>query len=66
MKRIGRPRTGRIPNFSIRIRPEALHKAREAAIKQNKTLGIWLKEAIELKIRQESNQLKEENRDEGC
>jgi len=44
--KIGRPRTGRWPNSSIRINPAALQRARDAAVGQKKTLGKWLEEAI--------------------
>ena len=54
-KKMGRPVTGRVPNFSIRIRPEALQKAREAAFGQQKTLGGWLEEAIIGKIERDTN-----------
>jgi len=48
--KIGRPRTGRKPNFSIRVDPAALKQARTDAIAQKKTLGQWLGEAIAEKI----------------
>ena len=51
--KIGRPKTGRKPNFSIRIDPNALQQAKEAAIIQKKTLGQWLEEAILEKIGRE-------------
>ncbi len=51
--KIGRPRTGRTPNFSIRINPDALRQARYAAMNQEKTLGQWLEEAITEKIQRE-------------
>jgi len=51
--KIGRPRTGRTPNFSIRINPDALQLARHAAVNQEKTLGQWLEEAITEKIQRE-------------
>ena len=38
------------PNLSVRMDPEALHKARIAAVTQKKTLGQWLEEAIVEKI----------------
>ncbi len=53
--KIGRPRTGNNPNFSIRIVPEVLQKARDAAYSQKKTIGSWLKEAIEAKIESEKD-----------
>ena len=52
--RIGRPRTGRKPNFSIRIDPDALNQARGAAVSQKKTLGQWLEDAIVEKIERQS------------
>ncbi len=51
--KIGRPRTGRKPNFSIRIDPAALEQARAGAVTQKKTLGRWLEEAIMEKIKRE-------------
>ena len=51
--KIGRPRTGRWPNFSIRINPVALQRARDAAVSQKKTLGKWLEEAIVEKTKRE-------------
>jgi len=54
--KIGRPRTGRTPNFSIRIKPDALRQARHAAVNQEKTLGQWLEEAITEKIQREQEQ----------
>jgi predicted HicB family RNase H-like nuclease len=57
--KIGRPRTGRKPNFSIRIDPAALKQARAAAITQKKTLGRWLEEAIAGKIGREKKPNKE-------
>jgi len=59
--KIGRPRTGRKPNFSIRIDPAALKQARTDAIAQKKTLGQWLEEAIAEKIVRE----RESNEEEG-
>jgi predicted HicB family RNase H-like nuclease len=41
------------PNISIRINPEALHRARVAAVTDKKTLGQWLEEAIAEKVRRE-------------
>ena len=51
--KIGRPRTGRTPNFSIRINPDALQQARNAVLNKKKTLGQWLEEAIREKIQRE-------------
>ena len=53
--KIGRPATGRFPNFSIRINPVALQRARDAARKGKKTLGRWLEEAISEKIHRETD-----------
>ena len=50
---MGRPKTGRTPNFSIRIKPDALQQARDAAVASKKTLGQWLEEAITEKIQRE-------------
>ena len=58
--KIGRPRTGRKPNFSIRMDPDALQQARHAAVSQEKTLGQWLEEAILEKIEREQKLGKEE------
>ena len=54
--KIGRPRTGRKPNFSIRIDPAALEQARVASVTQKKTLGRWLEEAMMEKIDREQKQ----------
>jgi len=54
--KIGRPKTGRKPNFSIRIDPNALQQARDAATRQKKTLGRWLEEAIVEKIERKQNE----------
>lgn len=51
--KMGRPRTGRVPNFSIRIKPDALQRARDAARMRKTTLGRWLEEAISEKIERE-------------
>ena len=58
--KIGRPRTGRKPNFSIRINPDALRKARYAAINKEKTSGQWLEESITEKIQREHKKSKSE------
>ncbi len=47
---IGRPKTGRKPNSSIRVDLDTLHQARVAAVIQKKTLGEWLEEAIIEKV----------------
>ena len=44
--RTGRPRTGRTPNISLRINPDAYQVARVAAVKVKMTVGQWLEEAI--------------------
>jgi predicted HicB family RNase H-like nuclease len=51
--KIGRPRTGRKPNFSIRIDPAALGQARASSKAQKKTLGKWIEEAIAEKVERE-------------
>jgi len=62
--KIGRPRTGRKPNTSIRVDLDILHQARVAAVIQKKTLGQWLEEAIVEKIKREQKLGKEESKDE--
>jgi len=52
--RTGRPRTGRTPNISIRINPDAYHVARIAAVTARQTLGQWLEEAIREKLEREA------------
>ena len=44
--RTGRPRTGRTPNISLRINPDAYQVARVEAVKAKMTVGQWLEEAI--------------------
>jgi hypothetical protein len=51
----GRPRTGAVPNSSIRIRPEALGRAKKAAKLRKTTMGRWLEEAISEKIDREDS-----------
>jgi predicted HicB family RNase H-like nuclease len=41
------------PNVSIRIDPEILHKAKVEAVKAKVTLGKWLEQAINEKIKRE-------------
>ena len=53
---IGRPRTGRKPNSSIRVNLDILHQARIAAVTQKKTLGQWLEEAIVEKVIAENSE----------
>ena len=48
--RTGRPRTGRAPNISLRINPNAYYAARIEAVTDRKTLGQWVEEAIREKI----------------
>ena len=47
---MGRPKTGRKPNSSIRVDLDTLHQARIVAVTQKKTLGQWLEEAIMDKV----------------
>ena len=44
--RTGRPRTGRKPNFIVRMNPEHAAAARQAARDTGKQVGQWLEEAI--------------------
>ena len=60
--KVGRPRTGLKPNFSIRIPPDALRRAGEAAIASKKTLGLWLEESIVAKIKAERGLDKEDSK----
>ena len=53
--RTGRPRTGRTPNISLRLNPDAYQAARVEAIKAKKTVGQWLEEAIREKIEREDS-----------
>jgi hypothetical protein len=39
---------------SIRINPDSIHLAKIEAVKENKTLGSWLEEAIREKIKRSS------------
>lgn len=43
---------------AIKIKPSVLRKARHYAIDLKKTLGKWLEEAIEEKIRREEKKVK--------
>ena len=54
-RKVGRPKTGRTPNFSIRINPDALHQARIRAVTEKKTLGKWLEVAITEKIERDTH-----------
>jgi predicted HicB family RNase H-like nuclease len=47
------------PNLSVRMNPEVLYQARVAAVIQKKTLGQWLEEAIQEKIKREQKVRKE-------
>ena len=51
--RTGRPRTGRAPNISLRINPDAYYVTRIEAVTARKTLGQWIEEAISEKIERE-------------
>ena len=51
--RTGRPRTGRAPNISLRINPDAYYAARIEAVTARKTLGQWIEDAICEKIERE-------------
>jgi len=53
LPRTGRSRTGRTPNISLRIIPDAYLSARVEAVKARKTVGQWLEEAIREKIERE-------------
>ena len=44
--RTGRPRTGRKPNFIVRMNPEHAAAARQSARDAGKQVGQWLEEAI--------------------
>ena len=55
LPRTGRPRTGRMPNISLRIIPDAYLSARVEAVKARKTVGQWLEEAIREKIEREGS-----------
>ena len=52
--RTGRPRTGRAPNISLRINPDAYYAARIEAVTARKTLGQCVEEAILEKIEREN------------
>ena len=54
--RTGRPRTGRAPNISLRINPDADYVARIEAVTARKTLGQWIEEAIREKIEREKEE----------
>ena len=46
MPQRGRPRTGRKPNFIVRMNPESANTARQAARDAVKQVGQWMEEAI--------------------
>jgi predicted HicB family RNase H-like nuclease len=43
---------------NVKIDPEAIHRARVAALIEKKTLGEWLEEAIDEKIRRKQKRVK--------
>ena len=51
--RTDRPLTGRTPNISIRINPDAYDAARIEAVTARKTLGQWIEDATREKIERE-------------
>ena len=60
--KMGRPRTGRVPNVSIRIMPAALQRAKDTAKMRKTTLGRWLAEAIYEKIERDNSRGEEVER----
>ena len=54
--RTGRPRTGRKPNFIVRMNPEHAAAARQAARDAGKQVGQWLEEAITEKQEREKGE----------
>ena len=54
--RTGRPRTGRKPNFIVRMNPEHAAAARQAARDAGKQVGQWLEEAITEKREREQGE----------
>jgi len=42
---------------NVKMNPEALHRARVEALRGRKTLGQWLEEAIDEKIKREQKRL---------
>ena len=42
---------------NVRINPDALHRAQVEALRERKTLGDWLEEAIEEKIQRAKRRL---------
>ena len=53
--RTGRPRTGRKPNFIVRMNADDSVAARQAARDAGKQVGQWLEEAIREKIEREGS-----------
>ena len=53
--RTGRPRTGRKPNFIVRMNPNEAAACRAAARDAGKQVGQWLEEAIREKIEREGS-----------
>jgi len=49
----------RKPNVNIRIDPDAVHRAKVAAVSVKKTLGQWLEDAIAERIEREKGQYTE-------
>jgi len=54
--RTGRPRTGRKPNFIVRMNPEHAAAARQSARDAGKQVGQWLEEAITEKQEREKGE----------
>jgi len=54
--RTGRPRTGRKPNFIVRMNAEHAAAARQAARDAGKQVGQWLEEAITEKREREQGE----------
>ena len=55
MKRVGRPATGHQPRLSVRMDPTMLKLASEHAKSKGHTVGKWLEEAINEKIKREGS-----------
>ena len=51
----GRPRTGRKPNFIVRMNPDDAAAARQAARDAGKQVGQWMEEAIREKVEREGS-----------
>ncbi len=63
--RAGRPKTGQIPNISIRLDRGAYRQARVAAVIADTTLGSWLEDAIREKLARDTVQ-KDRTEDPEC